>query len=74
MTTFKLSQRLRAGAFVLLLVTCLPDGNAQTAHAARAHTLVGSWRWTLFNGQCSETLQYRPDGILISTSGDAVTT
>ena len=73
MTPLKISHTLRTDVLALLLAACLPDGNAQTANAARAHTLVGSWSWTLFNGQCTETLQYRPDGVLISTSGDAVT-
>ncbi len=73
MTTFKRSHTLRTGALALLLAACLPAGYAQTASTARAHTLVGSWSWTLFNGQCGETLQYRPDGVLLSTSGDAVT-
>ena len=35
--------------------------------------LVGTWGWTLFSGQCAETLQYRADGILLSISRDAVT-
>lgn len=73
MTTFILPSRLRTGVVVLLLAAYLPASNAQTASAASTHTLVGSWSWTLFNGQCSETLQYRPDGVLLSTSGDAVT-
>lgn len=73
MTSFKISCLRRTGALALLLLACLPDGKAQTANAGPAHTLVGSWSWTLFNGQCTETLQYRPDGVLLSTSGDAVT-
>lgn len=27
----------------------------------------------MFNGQCTETLHYRADGVLLSTSGNAVT-
>ena len=27
----------------------------------------------MFSGKCTETLQYRLDGVLLSTSGDAVT-
>jgi hypothetical protein len=70
MLIFKLSRTLRTAAMVLLIATCLPVSHAQTASA---HPIVGSWGWTLFNGQCSETLQYRTDGVLLSTSGDAVT-
>jgi hypothetical protein len=73
MTSFKLSRIRQTGALALLLLACLPDGKAQTANSARALALLGSWSWTLFNGQCSETLQYRSDGVLLSTSGDAVT-
>ena len=73
MTTFKLFTTLRTTAAVVLLATCLSASHAQTANAASTHTLVGSWSWTLFNGKCSEALQYRADGVLLSTSGDAVT-
>ena len=34
---------------------------------------MGTWNWTLFSGTCTETLQYRTDGVLVSTSGEAVT-
>ena len=73
MKSLKLQPILRIGVVVLLLAACLPASKAQTARATSAHTLVGSWSWTLFNGKCSETLQYRADGVLLSTSGDAVT-
>lgn len=73
MTILKFPNKLRASAVALLLAVYLPASHAQTASTASVHLLVGSWRWTLFNGQCSETLQYRADGVLLSTSGDAVT-
>ena len=73
MTTFKLFTTLRTTAAVVLLATCLSASHAQTANATSTHTLVGSWSWTLFNGKCSEALQYRADGELLSISGDAVT-
>jgi hypothetical protein len=73
-TTLKFLHRQRTSAAVLLLASCLMTAShAQTATAASPHTLVGSWSWTLFNGQCSEALQYRADGVLLSTSGEAVT-
>lgn len=37
------------------------------------HPLVGTWSWTLFGGACGETYQYRSDGTMLSTSGQAVT-
>ena len=54
----------------LLACLCLPNSSAQVASA---HPVVGTWSWTLFSGSCSEALQYRADGVLLSTSGDAVT-
>ena len=55
---------------LLLAAACIATSHAQTAST---HPLVGTWSWTLFSGKCTETLQYRADGVLLSTSGDAVT-
>lgn len=57
------------------LVFLLATSSFTTSHAqtASTHPLIGTWSWTLFNGTCTETLQYRADGVLLSTSGDAVT-
>jgi hypothetical protein len=41
--------------------------------AAPPHPIVGTWNWQLFGGRCLETLQYRAGGVMLSTSGDAVT-
>ena len=60
-----------AAVFTLLAATILPASHAQIA--PNDSPLVGTWSWTLFNGKCTETLQYRPDGMLLSTSGEAVT-
>jgi hypothetical protein len=60
----------RTAALSLLLATWLATSHAQTVNA---HPVVGTWSWTLFNGKCTETLQYRADGVLLNTSGDAVT-
>ena len=73
MTTFTFSQTLRTAIMILLAAACLPASKAQTAVAVSAHTIVGSWSWTLFNGKCVEALQYRGDRVLLSTSGGAVT-
>ena len=47
--------------------------SASHAQTSSANPVVGTWSWTLFSGKCTETLQYRLDGVLLSTSGDAVT-
>lgn len=46
---------------------------ASAADAAPLHPIVGTWNWQLYGGKCAETLQYRADGVMLSTSGDAVT-
>lgn len=70
MTNFKIRSAARSLVLILLIALCLQISQAQTASA---HPVIGTWSWTLFNGQCTETLQYRSDGKLLSTSGDAVT-
>ena len=55
---------------LLMAASCLSASYAQTSSA---NPVVGTWSWTLFSGKCTETLQYRLDGVLLSTSGDAVT-
>ena len=46
---------------------------ASATDAAPPHPIVGTWNWQIFGGKCLETLQYRADGVMLSTSGDAVT-
>ncbi len=62
---------------VLLCAAALQLSPARAADpavpAAPAHPIVGSWNWTLFGGKCTETFQYRANGSMLSTSGDAVT-
>ena len=70
MNTFQTCPIRGLTAFTLLLVSCLATSYAQTT---LAHPLNGTWSWTLFSGQCTETLQYRADGVMLSTSGEAVT-
>ena len=72
MKLFKTHQTVRlAVVFLLLAELFLPPSHAQTAPSL--HLVVGTWSWTLFNGKCTETLQYRADGVLLGTSGEAVT-
>ena len=71
MNLLKTHPATRQTALALLLAaSCLSTSHAQTASAS---PVVGTWRWTLFSGKCTETLQYRTDGVLLSTSGDAAT-
>ena len=74
MIIFSLPPRLQPSLIFLpaslLFFALLSSSNAQVAST---HPVVGSWSWTLFSGQCTETLLYRADGTLLSTSGDAVT-
>ena len=52
-------------------MACAAD--AAPASTTAPHPIVGTWNWLLFGGKCTETLQYRANGVLLSTSGDAVT-
>jgi hypothetical protein len=54
-------------SFVLLSVASQVPSQAQALHP-----IVGTWSWTLFAGKCQETFQFKPDGTLLTTSGDAV--
>ena len=53
------------------LIACF--GISSTHAQTTTDPLAGTWGWRLFTGKCAETLQYRADGVLINTSGDAVT-
>ena len=55
---------------LLMTGSCISASHAQTASA---NPVIGTWNWSLFSGKCTDTLQYRLDGVLLSTSGDAVT-
>ncbi len=70
MTNFKIRSAARSLVLLLMIAPYLPISQAQTASV---HPIIGTWSWTLFSGRCTETLQYRIDGKLLSTSGDAVT-
>ena len=60
-----------AVVFLLLAAPFQTASHAQTV--PDSNPVVGSWSWTLFDSRCTETLQYRADGVLLSTSGEAVT-
>ena len=54
-------------SFLLLSVASQVPSRAQALHP-----VAGTWSWTLFAGKCRETFQFRTDGTLLTTSGDAV--
>ena len=58
--------------FSASLLVLLPVHAADPLPAVSQHPVIGMWNWTLFDGKCNETLQYRADGMLLSTSGEAV--
>lgn len=65
---------------ILPMLLCAAALQLSTAQAAdptpsgnTAHPIVGSWNWTLFGGKCAETFQYRANGTMLGTSGEAVT-
>jgi hypothetical protein len=47
--------------------------DAATTSVKPPHPIVGTWNWQLFGGKCTETMQYHADGVMLGTSGDAVT-
>jgi hypothetical protein len=60
-----------AGALCATTLSAAAAG--ESAPAPPAHPLVGTWSWSVFGGKCVETWQYRADGIMLGTSGEAVT-
>ncbi|RZJ25057.1 MAG: hypothetical protein EOO54_07525 [Haliea sp.] len=64
-------------AFLPALLAVALTGASATSRAAgeastAAHPIAGVWSWTLFDGKCTETRQYRGNGTVLSTSGEAV--
>jgi hypothetical protein len=57
----------------LCTLTFLAAAAAGEAPAQIVHPLVGTWSWSVFGGKCVETWQYRSDGVMLITSGEAVT-
>ena len=62
--------------FLKLLLSAVLGAGMLTANAASPapanHPLVGTWSWVTFGGSCTETLQYRANQTLLSTSGQEV--
>jgi hypothetical protein len=55
-----------------LLVASLPAHAAPPAPPAPDHPVLGTWKFTLPGGKCSETYTIRPDGTTLVTSGEEV--
>jgi hypothetical protein len=59
-----------------LLIACLTAVTLPLQAAGPAplagHPLIGTWTWILFGGTCTETFQYRPNRMLLGTSGQEV--
>ena len=62
----------QARALHLLLVLICAQSQPTVAQPV-AHPVIGTWSWSGFAGKCVETYQYRTDGIMLSTSGEALT-
>lgn len=60
-------------AFVIAATLLTLPATAQQPTAGAPHPVVSTWSWQLFGGKCTETLQYRANGSMLSTSGEAVT-
>ena len=62
--------------FLKLLLSAVLGAGMLAANAAGPapanHPLVGTWSWVTFGGNCTETLQYRANQTLLSTSGQEV--
>ena len=56
---------------ILACVTGLALATEPPSAPTAAHPLVGNWSWTLPGTRCTETLDYRADGSLNGTSGNA---
>jgi hypothetical protein len=60
--------------FAPLVLLVLVVTQSQPAAAQPAfHPVIGTWSWSGFAGKCVETWQYRNDGVMLATSGEAVT-
>ena len=58
---------------VALLVLAVLQSCQPSVAQPVAHPVIGTWSWTGFAGKCVETWQYRNNGLMLATSGEAVT-
>lgn len=58
---------------VALLVLAVLQSSQPSVAQPVAHPVIGTWSWTGFAGKCVETWQYRNNGLMLATSGEAVT-
>lgn len=59
----------RTRPLLLVIALCAASGPA----SAQLHPLIGTWQWTRSANQCTETYDYRPDGVLRAVSGTEIT-
>ena len=64
--------RLLKLLFITSLMAITPLLHAAGPAALPVHPLIGTWTWTLFGGSCTETFQYRPNRVMLGTSGQEV--
>ena len=57
----------------LVLLVLIGTQSQSTVAQPVAHPVIGTWSWTGFVSKCVETWQYRNDGVMLATSGEAVT-
>lgn len=62
----------RIALVVAGLLANTPLTHAAGVSDAATHPIVGTWSWVLFDGACTETYRYRPDGTVLATSAREV--
>lgn len=71
MTLHDIRRLLFRSALLAIMGAMASASLAESAAIPTGHPLVATWSWTLFDGRCMETLQYRPDGTVLETSGES---
>ena len=72
-TDLKTTSRVAPVLMPLLLLLLIGTQSQPTAAQPVDHPIIGTWSWSGFAGKCVETWQYRHGGVMLATSGDAVT-
>lgn len=61
--------KIIAGPILLLMAMLV--GEAVAGPPVPDHPILGAWTFTIPNSHCSETYEFRPDGTLLTSSGEA---
>jgi hypothetical protein len=70
-----LRRRIVPGLFATTLLAAAAMAAAQTVKPhpiAKDHPVVGRWTYTVPDGSCTETYQFRTDGTTVVTSGEEI--